>query len=97
MAPGPDPETWLHATVTGVASETDVAVMSVAAGSGLAPARYGRLEATSPCPVRTSLDEPGRQPEHAWGDIWAITQAPAGKLGLTLRSPSPKGRSSGSG
>jgi tetratricopeptide (TPR) repeat protein len=85
-------EVWLPAEVLWVEAAFDLAVVGVEAGSGLAPLRWGRVEGDEPLmwsavgyPV-ASLDEGGRQPEHAWGETSAITQAPAEKLGLTVNS-----------
>jgi tetratricopeptide (TPR) repeat protein len=85
-------EVWLPAEVLWVEAALDLAVVGVEAGSGLAPLRWGRVEGDEPLmwsavgyPV-ASVDEGGRQPEHAWGETSAITQAPAEKLGLTVNS-----------
>jgi trypsin-like peptidase/NB-ARC domain-containing protein len=90
-----DDQSWLAAEVLWLEPDLDIAVVGVEA-AGLAPVAFGRVEGDEPLlwsavgyPV-ASLDEEGRQPEHAWGETSAITQAPAGKLGLTVRSRSPR-------
>lgn len=96
-------QSWLPADLLWVEPALDLAVVGVEAGAGLAPVRFGRVEGDEPLlwsavgyPV-ASLDEAGRQPEHAWGETSAITQAPARKLGLTVNSRHARPSGAGSG
>jgi non-specific serine/threonine protein kinase len=94
---------WTAGAVLWADAELDVAVVGVGTGTDLAPSPCGRLEGDEPLvwsavgyPV-ASLDESGRQPEHAWGETSAITQAPAQKLGLTVTSRRPRPSDAGTG
>lgn len=98
-----DNESWVPSQVFWIDPERDVAVVDVEAGTGLEPVRWGRVEGDEPLmwsaigfPV-ASLDEAGRQPEHAWGETSAITQRPAQKLGLTVNSRHVRSSARGSG
>jgi tetratricopeptide (TPR) repeat protein len=96
-------DVWLPAEALWVKPDLDVAVLGVEAGQGLVPMRWGRVEGDQPILWSAvgfpfaSLDDAGRQPEHAWGETSAITQGPARKLGLTVNSrhARPSGDTSG--
>jgi tetratricopeptide (TPR) repeat protein len=96
-------EIWRPGEALWVEPEFDLAVVSVDAGRDLGRMRWGRVDGDGPLfwsavgfPL-ASLDDAGRQPEHAWGETSAITQAPAQKLGLTVNSRHARPPGAGSG
>jgi HEAT repeat protein/Tfp pilus assembly protein PilF len=91
---GGDPELgWLPGQVEHCEVELDLAIVSVPGLAGSAePVRWGRLAGSEPVPWKAigfpvaGLDDSGRQPETAWGEVSPATQEPAGKLGLVIGS-----------
>lgn len=91
-------EGWLAASVAWADSDRDIALVSVAAEVTVSPVRFGRLEgavivswSAVGFPV-ASLDAEGRQPESAFGRTSPISQAPGGRLALTVESREPRSR-----
>jgi Trypsin-like peptidase domain len=93
-------EGWLPASVTWADSDHDIALVSVASNFATSPVRFGRFESAAVVPWEAigfpiaSLDAEGRQPETAFGRT-PFSQAPSGRLALTVESREPRAREGG--
>ena len=106
---GGDPQLgWLPGEVERCEVELDLAIVSVPElAGGVEPVRWGRLGGSEPVPWKAigfpvaGLDDSGRQPETAWGEVAPTTEEFAGLLGLVIGSraarPTPGGSSGWAG
>ena len=99
----PETPDWVPGEVLWVDPVADLAVVGVAIGLALEAVRWGRLEGDEPVRwnaagyPRASLNPTGREAEHAYGTVSAVTQAGAGLLGLTIESREAEDAEGGSG